>query len=37
METDHKNAYKFCMKYYVQVNSYKHGDGAKHSDYVREI
>jgi hypothetical protein len=25
----HKHMYKFCMKYCVHVNSYKHGDRQK--------
>jgi len=27
-ETGHNHTYKFCMKYCLQVNNYKYGDGA---------
>jgi len=34
METDHNHVCKFCMKYFLQVNSYKHGNDAEHWGYV---
>jgi len=29
MEMYHQYTIKFCMKYCLQVNNYKHGDGVK--------
>jgi len=37
METVHNHTYTFSMKSRLQVKNYKHGDGAKISEFVRQI
>jgi hypothetical protein len=34
MEIDHKHVYKFCVKYCLHVNNYKHDNSAKLSGYM---
>jgi hypothetical protein len=36
-KTAHKRIYKFCTKECLQVNNYKHGDGAKLYGYDGQI
>jgi hypothetical protein len=37
MAAYHNDAHKFCMKYCLQINSYKHGDGMTLRDHVQQI
>jgi hypothetical protein len=40
IDIDHERVHKFLVKYCIQVNSYKYGDGVnllRLLDYVRQI